>query len=787
MLENVLDQDEEDSLLDLRLSASIKSGTVFGGPMGSTWKYCISYINVTAIPIGLQGQDWTTLSPMLLATPEDEQFDINALAYSINQLESYKSLTIGVTTNTFWFLFGVLGGWPASTLGWGYRVATGVFGAVNVGTGRTGGVSGVPGAENNYICLDVLDKLGVGTMDLNQISVTVPIRFHHNVRNIIDLELSIEVGWVEVVQEENGQYYTDPLPPTRHTYHVILGDFDADDMADFWELDYGFDPNNPGDAGEDPDLDGLTNLEEYQFGSYPNATDSDGDGMPDGWEVQYSLNPISDADASLDPDNDGLTNLEEYQYSPLMNPRNSDSDNDEMPDGWELTYGLNATDPNDAYGDLDNDGLDNLDEFLANTDPTDPDSDEDGLIDGDDPDPTDDDIDDDGLKDGDEIIYGTNIHLWDSDGDGLGDGDEVHTYSTDPLDEDTDDDLLTDYEEVMYEGTNPTNPDTDGDGLEDGFELSWGSNPLNADTDGDDLNDGDELAWGTDPHFEDYDYDGLTDGFEVHTFGSDPTDQDSDDDFLIDGDEYSFGSDPNDPDSDGDGLWDGDEWMYYTNPNDPDSDGDGLTDYEEVVTYHSTYPGLDPNDPDTDNDELNDGDEITYGTDPENSDTDNDGLIDGDEITYDTDPLDTDSDNDGLTDGDEVHTYGTDPIDNDTDDDYLPDGSDPNPTSFNNRFYVYTSNVGDGYGNIDVEAYHELGIKKIEIKWRFTPSGSYIYSDSSSYSPPFQTHEGYGTTIYRGFYGGVIFWQVNVYIFINGNDQIVFTQQGNFWVDGVVY
>jgi hypothetical protein len=41
-------------------------------------------------------------------------------------------------------------------------------------------------------------------------------------------------------------------------------------------------------------------------------TDDDNDGMPDEWEIQYNLDPLDPDDARQDPDNDGLDNLGEY-------------------------------------------------------------------------------------------------------------------------------------------------------------------------------------------------------------------------------------------------------------------------------------------------------------------------------------------------------------------------------------------------------------------------------------------------------------------------------------------
>lgn len=41
-------------------------------------------------------------------------------------------------------------------------------------------------------------------------------------------------------------------------------------------------------------------------------SDSDGDGMPDAWEIAHGLNPDNPADANTDADADGVTNLQEY-------------------------------------------------------------------------------------------------------------------------------------------------------------------------------------------------------------------------------------------------------------------------------------------------------------------------------------------------------------------------------------------------------------------------------------------------------------------------------------------
>src|SRR5215510_1035665 len=40
--------------------------------------------------------------------------------------------------------------------------------------------------------------------------------------------------------------------------------------------------------------------------------DTDGDGLPDDWELEHNFDPTDPTDAALDPDQDGMSNLDEY-------------------------------------------------------------------------------------------------------------------------------------------------------------------------------------------------------------------------------------------------------------------------------------------------------------------------------------------------------------------------------------------------------------------------------------------------------------------------------------------
>lgn len=435
----------------------------------------------------------------------------------------------------------------------------------------------------------------------------------------------------------------------------------------------------------DRDNDGLSDTDEnYIYSTDITNPDTDGDGMPDGWEIRYriynnitftwSLEPTNSSDALDDFDKDGLTNFEEYIHG--IDPLNPDTDEDGMPDGWEVYYGLNPNNASDKDEDFDNDGLSNYEEYL----------------------------------------YGTN-----------------------PASKDTDNDELLEWNEIYQYGTDPANWDTDGDGMGDGWEIKYGLNPKNSTDAGYDLDDDglinlEECRSGAHPNIWDTEGDGIPDGWEVK-YNLNPlindADSDLDNDGLTNYEEYIHNTNPNDSDTDGDKLTDYDEVIcYHTNPRNIDTDSDDITDYDELNMYFNNSivdwdkdgkidNCTNPNDPDSDGDGLNDYDEIfIYKTNPLNNDFDLDGLKDGDEIfKYGTDPTDPDSDDDSLIDGEEVnprrydengtlhYQESTNPMNQDTDGDSMPDGWEyNNGVWLGDRWSLDPSNPTDKYEDPDGDA-----------------------------------------------------------------------------------
>jgi len=77
--------------------------------------------------------------------------------------------------------------------------------------------------------------------------------------------------WIEAIDQTNLTTTSNPVI----IYILSSSDTDDDGMPDDWEITYGLNATDPNDANEDADSDGLTNLEEYTIGTWPNATDTD--------------------------------------------------------------------------------------------------------------------------------------------------------------------------------------------------------------------------------------------------------------------------------------------------------------------------------------------------------------------------------------------------------------------------------------------------------------------------------------------------------------------------------
>lgn len=484
-----------------------------------------------------------------------------------------------------------------------------------------------------------------------------------------------------------------------------FADSDGDGMFDGWELETGLDPLNSTDRFKDLDADGLPNYLENAFPNKdnpwfqtdPKNPDTDGDGMLDGWEA-YNAKIISQEPA-LNTKEDLLDKMSDsrktvFTVSPMIVDDADDND------GW-----WNVTENGEVIFTRIPDGLTNLEEFLGSvqypvsTNPNDPDTDGDGLTDGEE------------LKIGfyGELIgdnyfidpefssiYFTNATLADSDNDfggseaggqqgnksrTLDDWEETrgrtkYTLPDNGFDDDGDGVIDEPEGEILiFEQTNATNPDTDLDGWQDVDELFgidstqiWSqsklgivrTNPNKKDTDNDIMSDFDELfripnyrEWITDPNDPDTDNDGMEDGLENEVDFFPLSDFDRNDNY--------------DANQDGDYSDDelGDVWSTAdrTNPTIPDTDYDGLPDGWEyrfgkiikstenknvILWYDRTYStnywqNLQPGG-------------YFWVVNPRISsdvydDPDNDDLTNWEEYENGTNPLKWDTDDDGMPDG----------------------------------------------------------------------------------------------------------------------------------------
>ncbi len=215
-----------------------------------------------------------------------------------------------------------------------------------------------------------------------------------------------------------------------------------------------------------------------------NTPDSDGDGLPDGIEVGWRTSANPPTDPAADTNGDGFKNfigdIDPPLYAVVEN-------HGYVPGVGSQSAGDNRT--RQAAGTV--------------TDPTNPDSDGDGLLDG---------------------IEDANRNGWtDGDGKSLPTNAARADYATArPNDGDWPDNVIDSYDN--WTETSPTKADSDEDGLTDGYgeDIDF-SGDITGDTDGDRIYDAGEAWTETDPLKADTDGDGLPDGWEVQ-YGLDPLD-----------------------------------------------------------------------------------------------------------------------------------------------------------------------------------------------------------------------------------------------------------------------
>lgn len=195
-------------------------------------------------------------------------------------------------------------------------------------------------------------------------------------------------------------------------------DDDGDTMADSWETDHGLDPLDAADAGNNDDADSLSNLQEFDI----RLT----------W--QYTTTDPANPDSDNDSVNDDIDNCPGTANTDQANGDgdtfgdvcDNDQDNDGLPDSWEAANGF-STSSDSSADDPDGDNLTNEEEFLAGTNPNQPDTDSDGIND-----------------DLDNCPLMGNNDQTDQDTDGIGDA----------CDSDRDGDGISNHQEYI-DGTNP--------------------------------------------------------------------------------------------------------------------------------------------------------------------------------------------------------------------------------------------------------------------------------------------------------------------------------------------